>query len=71
MLKIKDLKSSQFFWYMPDHWLPGEKELLRVWSEPVLVNGIWVVEATCAGDYCYTLDEPDEKFMFKEHEMDY
>lgn len=51
VLKIKDLKNSQFFWYAPDHWLPGQKELLRVWATPTIKGGGWYVEATCRGDY--------------------
>lgn len=71
MLKIKDMSNSQFFWYMPPRWLPGQKELLRVLSPPELTDKGWVLEATCGGDYGWDLDESDEKFMFLESEMSY
>jgi hypothetical protein len=71
MLKIKDMQNSQFFWYMPPHWLPGQKELLRVWSKPTQIDGFWKLEATCGGDYVWDLDESDQEFMFAENEMSY
>lgn len=42
------------------------KEELRVWSSPELIDGVWTVEATCAGDYGWTLNEADEKYLFLE-----
>lgn len=71
MLKISEMKNSQFFWYAPRHWLEGQKELPRVWAPPLLKDGIWTVEATCGGDYGWDLDESDEEFMFHQDEMIY
>lgn len=69
MLKIKELRNSQFFWIAKPEW-KGEKEELRVWGSPVLIDGVWTVEATCAGDYCWTLKEEDEKHLFLEEPED-
>ena len=64
-IKIKDLKNSQFFQIAKPEW-KGDKEELRVWSSPELIDGVWTVEATCAGDYGWTLNEADEKYIFLE-----
>lgn len=70
MLKIKDMKNSQFFWYAPDRW-KGEREVLRVWAAPTIVDGVWTLDATCAGDYAWSLTEKDEEFMFEAVKGDY
>jgi hypothetical protein len=63
MLKIKDLKNNQFFWIMKPEW-KGDKEKLRVYQVPEIADGVWTVEATCAGDYCWTLNELDQDYLF-------
>lgn len=61
MLKISELKDSQFFFVVDDNW---EFHKLRVWGPPRLVDGVWQVDAEDCGNYCHTLTESDEEILF-------
>lgn len=65
MLKIKDLKRNQVFY---GKGRSGEMHSFKVWMYPTEVNGVWTVDCTDTGDYCFTFTEEDEAILFlKEH----
>ncbi len=61
MLKIKDLQRNQCFYAMDTN---GEPYSFKVWMRPTEVNGIWTVDCTDSGDYCFTFTEEDEPILF-------
>lgn len=62
MLKIKDIKNSQFFKGLDT--TTGKYWEFRAWGDPALVSGVWTVEATDAGDYGYNFTEEDEAILY-------
>lgn len=64
MLKIKDIKNSQVF-YGKDS--KGEYHSFKAWGDASCVNGVWEVECTDSGEYCYTFDETDEYTLYAAH----
>ncbi len=61
MLKIKDLQRNQVFYAMDSS---GEAYSFKVWMYPTEVNGVWTVDCTDSGDYCFTFTEEDEAILF-------
>jgi len=61
MLKIKDLQRNQVFYAMDSS---GEPYSFKVWMHPMQVNGMWTVDCTDSGDYCFTFTEEDETILF-------
>ena len=61
MLKIKDIKNNQVFYAMDDL---GDAYSFKAWSDSMLVNGYWTVDAEDAGNYLFTFTEEDEAILF-------
>lgn len=61
MLKIKNIKNNQIFYAMDDN---GEPYSFKAWADPMLISGVWTVDATDSGDYCYIFTEEDESILF-------
>ena len=66
MLKIKSIMNSQFFYGKDKN---GEPYEFRAYGDPFFVDGVWNVEATDAGDYCYTFTEEDEEILYAAEEV--
>lgn len=60
MLRIKDIKNSQYFNGVDT---TGEVYEFKAWGDPFLIDGVWHIEATDAGDYCFTFNEQDENML--------
>lgn len=67
MLKIKDIKHLQVFYGIDDN---GEFYSFKAWGDPVMVGGVWTIEAECRGNYCYTFTENDESILFPDESLD-
>jgi len=61
MLKIKDLKIRQRFYAMDSQ---GEPYGFTTYGSPAEINGVWTVDCTDDGDYCFTFTEEDEAILF-------
>ena len=66
MLKIKDIKNSQFFYGKNGD---GTAYEFRAYGSPFQKEGVWHIEATDAGDYCFTFNELDESILYPSEEM--
>lgn len=62
-IKVKSLKNSQIFFIKTD---TGQYHDFKCWDDPFPICGKWVVDCTCAGDYCYTFTEDEEPNIFVE-----
>lgn len=61
MLKIKDLKQNQRFYGKDSQ---GNAYDFKVWDVPYKDDGVWAVDCTDGGDYCFTFTETSEAVLY-------
>ena len=61
-IKIKELKNGQVLFGKGES---GEFHDFKCWGDPTFVNGVWTIDCTDSGDYCYTFTEEDEGVLFE------
>lgn len=68
MLPIKDIKNSQVFYAKASDRSPYS---FKAWGDSYQCNedGLWTIECTDSGDYCYTFIQTDENILYPTKEL--